>query len=76
MKYLILTDKVSGITCFYKTKNELEEKYLFRAVTLVETTRLRVFPLSQIKDTKLMQELESVADVFAFVSAVALDRLH
>ena len=75
MKYLILTDKVSGITCFYETKNELEEKYLFMAVTLVEVTRLRVLAVSQVKDTELMQELESVAELFAFVSAVALDRL-
>ena len=75
MKFLILSDRVSGVTCFYETKNELEEKYLFMAITLAGATRLVISNVPEVKESKGMQELDSVAELFAFVSDVALDRV-
>lgn len=72
MKYIVLSDKVSGDSYYYENKNALEEKYLFMAITLANPRRLVISTSSDISNVKGVREIQSVAELFALISSIAL----
>ena len=73
MKYIVLSDKVSGNIYYYENKNTLEEKYLFKAITLANPKRLIISTSSDISNVKGVREIQSVAELFALVSSIAME---
>lgn len=73
MKYIVISDKLTDTSYYYENKNTLEEKYLFMAITLANPKRLIISTNSDISKVIGVHEIQSVAELFALVSSIALD---
>lgn len=73
MKYIVISDKLTDTSYYYENKNTLEEKYLFMAITLANPKRLIICTSSDISNTKGVREIQSVAELFALVSSIAME---
>ena len=73
MKYIVLSDKVSGDIYYYENKNILEEKYLFMAITLVNPIRLVIQTSSVMEISENTRQIKTVPELFSIVSDFAME---
>lgn len=73
MKYIIIADNLTDRWYYYECKNCLEEKHLFVAITLANPRRLTISLSPTISKKETMKEIQSVAELFKFVSKMAIE---